>query len=166
MAIENMDSLETESYCSNSSSELGNNCKARDYSCSSLSNLRNESLQNSASNTNSGKIKLNFGVDRLLANDDEDHQRSEISKSILEKNLMLFSANNNNSKISSAHNSEIINSVNSQVGLNFMQSIQQFPMAVSNGLFASNQNFILKPFPLRIGSGNHSSKIYISNFTV
>lgn len=155
-----MDSLETESYCSNSSSELGNNCKPRDYSCSSLSNLKGESVQSVSSTPNSGKIKLNFGVDRLLSNNDEDCAKAEISKSVLEKSFMLFSTNNNNiSKISCAHNSEIMNSVNSHVGLNFMQSIHQFPMAaVSNGLLTTNQNFVLKPFPLRIGNGNQNGK--------
>lgn len=125
--------------------DASNICKPKDYSSAALSNLKSETIENSK---NSNKVKLNFGVDRLLSNNNEESSRIHADKNSVFMNANFNVPNNN-------HNSDLMSNVNSQIGLNLLQ----FPLSVANGLYNStNQNYVLKPFPLRIGGGSQNGK--------
>lgn len=113
----------------------------RDYSLSS-SDIRLKSEMNEANNnTLSKSMKLNFGVERLLSrNDDKLITQIEENK---DKGLLLNLVSNN-TETDTGHNYQ---------GLNLLH--QQ--LINTNGL--SNQNCILKPFPLRFGK-NHNGRIW------
>lgn len=133
--------------------DVGNICRPKDYSVSALTNPKSDTLENSNSSNECYKVKLNFGVDRLLSNNNEDHVKPQNYT----KNTISTNFNNNQNSVpnslNSNYNGDLLSSVNSQIGLNLLQ----FPLsAVANGLYTSNQNFILKPFPLRMGAGGGS----------
>lgn len=169
-----MESLKTESLCSNSSSESTANHDhlIKDYSVSAMKMDSGESH----------KIKLNFGVDRLLSKcseikdlDDHIDKMAIINRNcvnLVDKNVLLLSANNYNpanfnsmnalnslnslsmnNNLNHLHNQNFLSReenglMGNQFGLNLLQ---QFP----GGLYANqNQNFVLKPFPIRINQRN------------
>ena len=152
-----MDSMETESFCSNSSSDINS---PKDYSLSSSDmTVKSELIENN--NTISKSMKLNFGVERLLSKCDKKFDRNQfidemfINRNLNDKNLFAQYANQsvNDHEVLlnlSANQPEI---GSNQLGINLLH--QQLTH-INNGL--SNQNFVLKPFPIRFGR-NHNGKI-------
>ena len=165
-----METIKPESVCSNSSSEStannnNNNDFIRDYSVSAL---KMDQVENH-------KIKLNFGVDRLLSKCSEikdlDDQMAVINRNcahLVDKNILMLSANsynpanlnainlqNMNSNLNNHNHNREENGVfeSSQFGLNLLQ---QFPIA--SGLYGNqNHSFVLKPFPIRINQRNNQN---------
>lgn len=89
-------------------------------------------------------LKLNFGIERLLSD-----------KIIVVEESLVVPVMNINSINLTKHeeNCEFING-GLNLGLNYMDSAQRFPLALTNGLCGSpNQNFILRPSPIRFGIG-------------
>lgn len=166
-----MESLKTESVCSNSSTESTANHDhlIKDYSVSAMKMESGESH----------KLKLNFGVDRLLSKcseikdlDDHIDKMAIINRNLVDKNVLLLNANGFNpasfNSINAINSMSLNNNLNhihnqnlqniqhreengvsgSQFGLNLLQ---QFP----GGLYGNqSQNFVLKPFPIRINQRN------------
>lgn len=148
-----MDSMETESFCSNSSSDIN---LPKDYSLSSSSDItvKSEAIETN-NNTISKSMRLNFGVERLLAKCDKKFDKKHIidemliSRSLIDKNLY-----NNDSEMllnlsaSNVHSPTEIGS--NQLGINLLH--QQLTH-MNGGL--TNQGFVLKPFPIRFGRNNN-----------
>ena len=163
-----MDSMETESFCSNSSSDINSNIP-KDYSCTSSSEaiMKSDQLE-----TNNNKtVKLNFGVDRLLSKCDTnvDLLEESLNRKLIDKNMIIYGVNNNinnnnnndnNIGINGLFNNNNFHSLNlndggsHQLGINLLQ--HQFP----HFSMGSNQNFILKPLPIRYGRSHNGELIF------
>jgi hypothetical protein len=149
-----MDLMETESFCSTSSSDLN---LPKDYSLSSSEvTVKSDTIEPN-NNTISKSMKLNFGVDRLLAKCDKKFESNHILDDMLmnRKNLYSPCASDHevllNLSASNIHQQAEIGS--NQLGINLLQ--QQLSH-LSNGL-SSQGGFVLKPFPIRFGR-NHNGK--------
>lgn len=151
-----MDLMETESFCSNSSSDIN---LPKDYSLSSSdTTVKSEPIEQNNNVTISKSMKLNFGVDRLLSKCDKKFDRTHIvdemliDRNLIDKNLFVPCANDHevllNLSANTPHSQTEIG--NNQLGINLLH--QQLTH-INNGL--SNQNFVLKPFPIRFGR-NHN----------
>lgn len=122
-----MDSIETESFCSSNSSDI----LPKDYSLSSPMSVKSEINEISKS------MKLSFGVDRLLSKCEKKFERK--------LNGENFTIANN--EISSANDEQNISKIESnRLGINLLH--QQLTNA-NNGFL--HNNYLLKPFPLRFG---------------
>lgn len=165
MIILSMDSMETESFCSNSSSDFN---QPRDYSISSSDmTVKSELVEPNNNIVVSKSMKLNFGVDRLLSKCDKKFDRTQIvdemliNRNLIDKTLyppcndhevlLNLSANNSHSQAEIGSN---------QLGINLLH--QQLTQ-INNGL--SSQSFVLKPFPIRFGR-NHNGKIAKKKLTL
>lgn len=155
-----MDSLETESFCSNSSSDFN---QPKDYSLSSSEmSVKSELIEpNNNSIVVSKSMKLNFGVDRLLSKCDKKFDKPRLVDEMLNRNqfdkslyppcandqdvLLNLSANNTHSQTEIGNN---------QLGINLLH--QQLTQ-MNNGL--SSQNFVLKPFPIRFGRNHNGERL-------
>lgn len=155
-----MDLMETESFCSNSSSDIN---LPRDYSLSSTENssVKSETIETN-NNTISKSMKLNFGVDRLLSKCDKKFERNHIieemlmNRNLIDKSQFPQCANDHeallNLSANNIHNQPDIGS--NQLEINLLH--QQLTHMNNNGL-SPNQNFVLKPFPIRFGR-NHNGR--------
>lgn len=141
-----MDSMETESFCSNSSSDVN---LPKDYSLSS-SDVKSELIELN-NNTVSKSMKLNFGVERLLAKCDKkfDHKIRLADELLINRNfysqsdhevLLNLSANNSHSQPDIGSN---------QLGINLLH--QQL---------SNQQSMVLKPFPVRFGRSHNGKKTF------
>lgn len=141
-----MDLMETESYCSNSSSDIN---LPKDYSLSSSDvTVKGDSIE-ANNNTISKSMKLNFGVERLLAKCDKIDKNKSDDILINDRNFYAHCANDHEVLLNlSATNPSEIGS--NQLGINLLH--QQL---INNGL--SNQSLVLKPFPIRFGR-SHNGK--------
>ncbi|CRK96921.1 CLUMA_CG010431, isoform A [Clunio marinus] len=152
-----MDSMETESVCSNSSSDIN---IPKDYSLSSTDmNMKSNSVETN-NNTISKSMKLNFGVERLLSKCDRQIEKEDpIDDMIMNKNLInknIYSPNVHDNEVLlnlSANNINEPEIGNHQLEINLLH--QQLTH-INNGL--ANQNFVLKPFPIRFGR-NHNGRV-------
>jgi hypothetical protein len=152
-----MDSMETESFCSNSSSDLN---LPKDYSLSSSDLSVKSDSRETNNNTISKSMKLNFGVDRLLAKCDKKFEKNLInddsftSRSFIDSKIEYSQCVNDqdvllNLSASVQHQTEI---GSNQLEMNLLhQQLSQ----LNNGL--SSQSFVLKPFPIRFGR-NHNGE--------
>lgn len=128
---------ETESFSSSNSDIL-----PKDYSLCSMI-VQNEVKEKSVT---SKSMKLNFGVDRLLAKCDKKVERNQLSENFF--------------TLSPSENEQIVQKLgNNQMQLNLLH--QQ--LTNTNSRFLNN-NFVLKPFPLRLernenGRKKHSLKL-------
>lgn len=156
--VRKMDSMETESFCSNSSSDFN---QPKDYSLSSPELALKSDLVEPNNNTVVSKsMKLNFGVDRLLSKCDKKFDKVQIvdemliNRNLIDKNLYPPCANDHelllNLSANNVHSQPEIGS--NQLGINLLH--QQLTQ-MNNGL--SSQNFVLKPFPIRFGR-NHNGE--------
>lgn len=159
-----MDLMETESFCSNSSSDIN---LPKDYSLSSTDmSVKSETIETN-NNTISKSMKLNFGVDRLLSKCDKKFEKNHIieemisNRNLIDRSsftqcgndheiLLNLSANNVNNQPDIGSN---------QLGINLLH--QQLTHMNNNGL-SSSPNFILKPFPIRFGR-NHNGEFSVIN---
>lgn len=149
--------METESFCSNSSSDFNS---PKDYSLSSTDMTVKSELIETNNNTISKSMKLNFGVERLLSKCDKKFDRNHIIDEMLTKRNLsdknTFSqcvnqgVNDHEVLLNLSANRPEIGS--NQLGINLLH--QQLTH-INSGL--SNQNFVLKPFPIRFGR-NHNGK--------
>lgn len=152
-----MDSLETESFCSNSSSDINS---PKDYSLSSSEITVKSELIEPNNNTISKSMKLNFGVDRLLSKCDKKFERNrliddiQLMRELSDKHSFTQCAsptvNDHEVLLNLSANQPEIGS--NQLGINLLH--QQLTN-LNNGL--TSQNFVLKPFPIRFGR-NHNGK--------
>ena len=126
-----MDSTETESFCSSSSSDVF----PKDYSSSSPMIRKHEEIESKRTTIRS--MELNFGVDRLLAKCDKIYEKKSIDENLLGSSL------NENKNLSFEG---LMRSKRHFLESNFLH--QQFANAKN---FLPPSNFILKPFPLRFG---------------
>lgn len=151
--------MDTESFCSNSSSDIN---LPKDYSLSSSASdmtVRSDTTE-ANNNTISKSMRLNFGVERLLSKCDKKFDRNHIidemliSRSLIDKKLYAPCATDSemllNLSANNVHSQTEIGS--NQLGINLLH--QQLSH-INNGL--SNQSFVLKPFPIRFGR-NHNGK--------
>lgn len=152
-----MDLMETESFCSNSSSDIN---LPKDYSLSSTDiSLKNDVIE-ANNNTISKSMQLNFGVDRLLSKCDKKFDKNQIvdemlvNRSLIDKSMYAPCASDSEMLLNLSANN-VLNQAeigSNQLGINLLH--QQLTH-MNNGL--SNQNFVLKPFPIRFGR-NHNGK--------
>lgn len=159
-----MDLLDTESFCSNSSSDIN---LPKDYSLSSSDISMKCEVIETNNNTISKSMLLNFGVERLLSKCDKKFDRNHIidemltNRNAIDKNLLTPSANDHevllNLSANNVHNQPEIGS--NQLGINLLH--QQLTH-INNGLL-SNQNFVLKPFPIRFGRNHNGENLIIFN---
>lgn len=150
--------METESFCSNSSSDIN---LPKDYSLSSTDmSVKSESIETN-NNTISKSMKLNFGVDRLLSKCDKKFERNHmidellINRNLVEKSPFTQCANDHEILLNLSANNNQPDIGSNQLGINLLH--QHLTHMNNNGL-SSNQNFVLKPFPIRFGR-NHNGKI-------
>lgn len=152
-----MDSMETESFCSNSSSDINS---PKDYSLSSSDmTVKSEQIEPN-NNIISKSMKLNFGVERLLSKCDKKFERNHIidemilSRNPCDKNSFVQytnqGVNDHEVLLNLSANQPDIGS--NQLGINLLH--QQLTH-INSGL--TNQNFVLKPFPIRFGR-NHNGE--------
>lgn len=125
-----MDLIENESFCSNSSSP-------KDYSLSSAIIMKSEINQTQNKPEITKSMMLNFGVDRLLSKCDKTFEKNLINESFL--------------KSSQSENKDQTGNSLSQINL-----LQQQLTGNTNGFL--NQNFVLKPFPLRFGRSENGKE--------
>lgn len=130
-----MDLTETESFCSSNSSDI----LPKDYSLSSTTIRESEDTEHKISSIKS--MELSFGVDRLLAKCDKIFERKSFDENLLRMRLNEnFSYSNGFSK-----------------NMNDLRDnhLNQNDTAYDE---ISNQNFVLKPFPLRLGRNENGKR--------